>query len=72
MYELAYSSTARIIRIDARECTALTFVRDVVLFGRRNDAAQFRLRKMRAGKAQVVTVAEGNQLVARALEDHIL
>lgn len=70
-YELAYFRTARVIRRYSCEGAALAFVRDVVLFGSRADAAQFRLQKILAGP-RVATIAEGEQLVTRALQDRIL
>jgi hypothetical protein len=70
-FELAYCRTARVIRTYACESAALAFVRDVVLFGSHADAAQFRLQRVAIG-LQVETVAEGERLVRRALEDRIL
>ena len=70
-YELAYFRTARVIRTYTCEGAALAFVRDVVLFGSRADAAQFRLQKILAGP-RVATIAEGERLVTRALQDRIL
>ena len=69
-FQLTYMETDRVIRTFARESSALGFVRDVVVFGSRGDAAQFRLQMICGVRAKAV--AEGEPLVRRALEDGIL
>jgi hypothetical protein len=70
-FELAYRTTGRAIRTYEREAAALGFVRDIVRFGTRDDAAQFELRALYADGRSTV-VADGYQLVQRALQDRVL
>jgi hypothetical protein len=70
-FELAYRTTGRAIRTYEREAAALGFVRDVVRFGTRDDAAQFELRALYADGRSTI-VADGDQLVRRALQDRVL
>jgi hypothetical protein len=60
-----------LIRAYAHEGAALGFVRDVIRLRGHQDAAQFELRTLHPG-AQTIVLAEGEQLVKRALEDRVL
>jgi len=70
-FQLADTMTERLIHTYTRESAALAFVRDIVRLRSRQDAAHFRLRAVPRG-ALPETVAEGEQLVQRALEDRVL
>ena len=63
--------TGKLVWTYASEGVALGFVRDVVRLRSRQDAAQFELR-MVVGSTRTTTIAEGEQLVTRALAGRVL
>lgn len=68
VFQLRYLRTLALVHTYPSEGAALAFVRDVVRFGSREDAAGFVLIEEDAhGQSRVV--AEGAVLVTRALED---
>ncbi|MBV9601562.1 MAG: hypothetical protein JOZ87_32535 [Chloroflexi bacterium] len=71
VFQVAHARTGKLIWTYAREGSALGFVRDVVRVRSHADAAQFELRIVHGG-ARTYTVAQGEQLVRRALEDRVL
>jgi hypothetical protein len=71
VFQVADARTGKLIWTYAREAAALGFVRDVVRVRCHADAAQFELRIVHHG-ARTLTVAQGEQLVRRALEDRVL
>jgi hypothetical protein len=67
-YHLRHLRTGDLIRTYEAESAALAFVRDVVRFGSRENAAQFALDyEDEHGRSS--RIAEGRLLVTRALED---
>jgi hypothetical protein len=66
--QLRHLGTGAVIRSYETEDPALAFVRDVVRFGSRQEAAQFALVRV-AEQGHASTIAEGEALVKRALED---
>jgi hypothetical protein len=68
VFELRHQDSAKLIRDYRTEGAALAFIRDVVRVGGRVQAAQFILEERRED-GQVRTVATGDSLVRRALED---
>jgi hypothetical protein len=71
VFQVAHAGTGKLIWTYAREGSALGFVRDVVRVRSHADAAQFELRIVRRD-ARAYTLAQGEQLVRRALEDRVL
>jgi hypothetical protein len=71
VFQVAHARSGKLIWTYAREGLALGFVRDVVRVRSHADAAQFELRVVHRG-ATSYTVAQGQQLVRRALEDRVL
>jgi hypothetical protein len=66
--QLRHLRTGAVIRSYETEGPALAFIRDVVRFGSRQEAAQFALVLV-AEQGHTSTVAEGEALLKRALED---
>jgi hypothetical protein len=71
VFEVAHAGSGKLIWTYSREGSALGFVRDVVRVRSHADAAQFELRIVHGG-VRGYTVAQGEQLVRRALEDRVL
>ncbi len=69
--QLAIAETGQVVRTYAREAAALAFIRDVVFLRGRQDAAQFTLRTIDVDN-RIRTLAEGDALVQRAVEDRVL
>jgi hypothetical protein len=68
--DLVFAITGKVIHSYERESAALGFIRDVVLFGSHQAAAQFSLHRVRVGLGHT-TLVEGELLVQRALEDRV-
>jgi hypothetical protein len=68
VYQLRHLRTGRLIHSYATESAALAFIRDVVRFGNREQAGQFALDH-EDDHGRSTRLAEGDQLVKRALED---
>lgn len=71
MFEVTHAHTGKLIWTYTSEGAALGFVRDVVRLRSHHDAAQFQLR-MVIGATGTTTIADGEELVRRALEDRVL
>ena len=68
VFELRRADTGSLIHRYTTEGAALAFVRDVIRIGGRQEAAGFALDE-RNEQGQTRTLAEGDALVQRALED---
>ena len=71
VFQIAYERSGKIIWTYPREGAALGFVRDVVRLASHAEAAQFELRLVHRD-ARTYTIARGEQLVRRAVEDQVL
>jgi hypothetical protein len=69
-YELWHLESAAPIHTYVSEVAALAFVRDVVVFGGRDIGARLQLFLVDASGLSVV--AEGEELMRRAIEDRLL